>query len=62
MIGLSGVASVIWLEGVNDFSRNGNASLGMGVGGRWVIYSADPDQDTFNGLASGNTGMLRLRD
>ncbi|SFU40244.1 Lysophospholipase L1 [Methylobacterium sp. 174MFSha1.1] len=27
VIGLSGVASVIWLEGINDFSRNGEASL-----------------------------------
>ena len=24
---LSGVTSVIWLEGINDFSRNGNASV-----------------------------------
>ncbi|TNC12286.1 lysophospholipase [Methylobacterium terricola] len=27
VIGLSGVASVIWLEGINDFSRNGEATL-----------------------------------
>jgi lysophospholipase L1-like esterase len=27
VIGLSGVCTVIWLEGINDFSRNGNASV-----------------------------------
>lgn len=27
VLGLSGVATVIWLEGINDFSRNGNAGV-----------------------------------
>lgn len=27
VIGLSGVSTVIWLEGINDFSKNGEASL-----------------------------------
>jgi lysophospholipase L1-like esterase len=27
LLSLSGVASVIWLEGINDFSRNGNATV-----------------------------------
>lgn len=27
VIGLSGVSAVIWLEGINDFSRNGNATV-----------------------------------
>src|SRR5882762_5894188 len=27
IISLSGVSAVIWLEGINDFSRNGNASV-----------------------------------
>ena len=27
MLALSGVKAVIWLEGINDFSKNGNASL-----------------------------------
>jgi lysophospholipase L1-like esterase len=27
VLGLSGVSTVIWLEGINDFSKNGNASL-----------------------------------
>jgi len=27
VLGLSGVSAVIWLEGINDFSRNGNASV-----------------------------------
>ncbi len=27
VIALSGVRTVVWLEGINDFSRNGNASL-----------------------------------
>jgi lysophospholipase L1-like esterase len=27
VIGLSGVRSVVWLEGINDFSRNGGATL-----------------------------------
>ena len=26
-MGLSGVTTVIWLEGINDFSKNGNASV-----------------------------------
>jgi lysophospholipase L1-like esterase len=28
VIGLSGVSTVIWFEGINDFSKNGNASVG----------------------------------
>jgi len=28
---LSGVAAVIWLEGINDFSKNGNASIEAGM-------------------------------
>ncbi len=27
VLGLSGVSAVVWLEGTNDFSRNGNASV-----------------------------------
>ncbi len=27
VLSLSGVSALIWLEGINDFSRNGNASL-----------------------------------
>jgi len=27
VLGLSGVTTLIWLEGINDFSRNGNASV-----------------------------------
>jgi lysophospholipase L1-like esterase len=27
VLSLSGVTAVIWLEGINDFSRNGNASV-----------------------------------
>jgi lysophospholipase L1-like esterase len=27
LLSLSGVTSVIWLEGINDFSRNGNATV-----------------------------------
>ena len=27
VLGLSGVTHVIWLEGINDFSTNGNATL-----------------------------------
>ena len=27
VIGLSGVSTVIWLEGINDFSKNGNAAV-----------------------------------
>jgi hypothetical protein len=27
VLSLSGVAAVIWLEGINDFSKNGNASI-----------------------------------
>ena len=32
VISLSGVSSVIWLEGINDFSRNGNASVETAIG------------------------------
>jgi hypothetical protein len=28
VLSLSGVSAVIWLEGINDFSKNGNASAG----------------------------------
>src|SRR5207237_6845806 len=27
VLSLSGVAAVIWLEGINDFSKNGNATV-----------------------------------
>jgi lysophospholipase L1-like esterase len=33
VIELSGVSAMIWLEGINDFSRNGNASVDAVVGG-----------------------------
>jgi lysophospholipase L1-like esterase len=33
VIELSGVSAMIWLEGINDFSRNGNASVEAVVGG-----------------------------
>jgi lysophospholipase L1-like esterase len=32
VISLSGVAAVIWLEGINDFSKNGNASVETATG------------------------------
>lgn len=35
VISLSGVTSVIWLEGINDFSRNGNATLEAVQAGMW---------------------------
>ncbi len=33
VISLSGVTTVVWLEGTNDFSRNGNASAGAVIEG-----------------------------
>jgi lysophospholipase L1-like esterase len=33
VIELSGVSAMIWLEGINDFSRNGNASVGAVIDG-----------------------------
>ena len=33
MLGLSGVTAVIWLEGINDFSTNGNASADAVIAG-----------------------------
>jgi lysophospholipase L1-like esterase len=33
VLGLSGVTSVIWLEGINDFSKNGNASADAVIDG-----------------------------
>jgi len=33
LLGLSGVTAVIWLEGINDFSKNGNASTEAVVDG-----------------------------
>ena len=33
VLSLSGVSAVIWLEGINDFSRNGNAALDTVTGG-----------------------------
>ena len=31
VLSLSGVSAVIWLEGINDFSKNGNASIEAGM-------------------------------
>jgi hypothetical protein len=39
MLSLSGVSTVVWLEGTNDFSRNGNASaeeVQAGCATRWA--------------------------
>jgi lysophospholipase L1-like esterase len=33
VLSLSGVAAVIWLEGINDFSKNGNASVEAVIAG-----------------------------
>jgi lysophospholipase L1-like esterase len=33
VIDLSGVSAMIWLEGINDFSRNGNAAVETVIGG-----------------------------
>jgi lysophospholipase L1-like esterase len=33
VLSLSGVSAVIWLEGINDFSKNGNATLDTVTGG-----------------------------
>ena len=33
VLGLSGVTAVIWLEGINDFSKNGNASTDAVIAG-----------------------------
>lgn len=33
VLGLSGVTAVIWLEGINDFSKNGNASAEAVIAG-----------------------------
>lgn len=38
VLGLSGVTTVIWLEGINDFSKNGDASVGsVKAGMRQVV-------------------------
>src|SRR5262249_45271159 len=34
---LSGVTAMIWLEGINDFSRNGNASEEKAQNGMWEV-------------------------
>ena len=33
MLSLSGVSSLIWLEGINDFSKNGNATADQVIAG-----------------------------
>jgi lysophospholipase L1-like esterase len=33
VLSLSGVSAVVWLEGINDFSKNGNAALDTVTGG-----------------------------
>jgi lysophospholipase L1-like esterase len=33
VIELSGISAMVWLEGINDFSRNGNASVEAVIGG-----------------------------
>ena len=39
VLSLSGVSAVIWLEGINDFSRNGNASVDIVTGRMREIVS-----------------------
>jgi len=43
---LSGVSALIWLEGINDFSKNGNASVDTvtsALNGAWIVCArADP--------------------
>ena len=56
-INTSAGGNAITLAGNTVFTRDAGANLSMGGGGRWVIYSADPDQNTFNGLASGNSAV-----
>jgi lysophospholipase L1-like esterase len=39
VLSLSGVSAVIWLEGINDFSKNGNASVAAGEAGMKDVVS-----------------------
>lgn len=39
------------------FTNNAGANA-LGAAGRWLVYSASPDANTFGGLASGNIGLF----
>ena len=56
---VSSTANDIVLSASGNFTNNaGNTALSAtGNGKRWVIYSADPSSNTFNGLISGSKAL-----
>ncbi len=48
--------AIVLAAGGNFINNAGSAALSAGSG-RWLVYSADPAQNTFGGLASGNGAL-----
>ncbi len=53
----SGSGNSIALEAGGNFVNNAGSSALSATSGRWLIYSANPADDTFGGLASGNRAV-----
>ncbi len=49
--------SIVLASAANFVNNVGAGALIVPVGGRWVVYSANPAGNTFNGLASGNQAV-----
>jgi filamentous hemagglutinin family protein len=53
----NGPGNSIVLSGSSFVNNVGAGAVIVPVGGRWIVYSADPAADTFNGLASANQAI-----
>ncbi len=53
----SGAGNSIVLSGTSLQNNVGAGALTVPGGGRWIVYSANPAGNTFNGLASGNQAV-----
>ena len=49
--------SIVLASSANFVNNVGAGALIVPVGGRWIVYSANPAGNTFNGLASGNQAV-----
>jgi len=49
--------AVTLVSGQNFINSEGSDAINLTGGGRWLIYSATPDGDTFGNLNSGNTAV-----
>ena len=61
VLALSGISAVIWLEGINDFSKNGNASLETVQAGMKDVVGRIRDQHPSALIATRLNASLRHR-